>query len=522
MATPHEKLAAALGELRELQSDGTRVFASDQLTRTTRERLVENGFLQEVMKGWLISASPHARPGDTTPWFSSFWEFCQRYCNARFGQDWFLSPEASLLLHAEKTTIPRQVIVSSPGANNKRVELVHGTSLFAFKKDMPPRAELVVRDGLRMYGVDAALVRVTENFFQDNPIEAQVILRGLTDPSALLSRLLDGGHTTVAGRLIGALRRLDRVELAEEIAAAMKSAGHAIRETDPFDEIVPTAPRVVAPSPFVGRLQTLWESTREAVLEELPVAGDVPSDVLSKIDDVYKRDAYHSLSIEGYVVTSELIERVATGVWDPDKVHGDRENKDALAARGYYLAFQSVRKVIAGLLRNQGDIKILRSAHRDWYRNLFAPHVTAGLIKASMLAGYRDQPLFLRGSRHVPPRAEVLRDAMPALFDLIESEAAPAVRAVLGHWLFGYIHPFPDGNGRIARFVMNALLVTSGYPWTVIRVDDRADYLAALEAASVEANVRPFAAFVANQMRRTEPRPKRKQPRTKRGRSTKR
>lgn len=95
---------------------------------------------------------------------------------------------------------------------------------------------------------------------------------------------------------------------------------------------------------------------------------------------------------------------------------------------------------------------------------------------------------------------------MPALFDLIEGEPAPAVRAVLGHWLVGYVHPFPDGNGRIERFLMNALLASGGYPWTVIRVDDRSEYLAALEAASVGSDVRPFARFVAAQMRRSSPR----------------
>src|SRR5262249_40072692 len=81
----------------------------------------------------------------------------------------------------------------------------------------------------------------------------------------------------------------------------------------------------------------------------------------------------------------------------------------------------------------------------------------------------------------------------------------PAVRAVLGHWLLGYVHPFPDGNGRIARFLMNALLAGGGFPWTVIRVDERAAYLAALEAASVENDVRPFARLVAQQMKRTRP-----------------
>jgi Fic family protein len=97
----------------------------------------------------------------------------------------------------------------------------------------------------------------------------------------------------------------------------------------------------------------------------------------------------------------------------------------------------------------------------------------------------------------------VLGEAMPALFDLIESEPSPGVRAVLGHWLFGYVHPFPDGNGRIARFLMNALLAAGGYRWTVIRVEDRDEYLAALEAASVAGDVGPFARFIAKQLRTT-------------------
>jgi hypothetical protein len=49
----------------------------------------------------------------------------------------------------------------------------------------------------------------------------------------------------------------------------------------------------------------------------------------------------------------------------------------------------------------------------------------------------------------------------------------------------------------MARFLMNAMLASGGHPWTVGRVDDRSQYLACLETASVEMNVRPFAAFLA-------------------------
>ena len=69
------------------------------------------------------------------------------------------------------------------------------------------------------------------------------------------------------------------------------------------------------------------------------------------------------------------------------------------------------------------------------------------------------------------------------------------VRAVLGHWLFGYIHPYPDGNGRMARFLMNVMLASGGYPWTVIRVEDRDAYLDALDRASIDMEYRTIRCF---------------------------
>lgn len=505
MAAPNDKLATALEELRQLQQDGARVFASDQLPRTTRERLVHHGFLQEVMKGWLISASPSVQPGDTTPWYASFWEFCRRYCDDRFGDAWHLSPEQSLLLHGEDTAVPRQVLVHSPAANNNRIELPFGCSLFAMRvKAMPPAPDLEIRHATRVFRVAATLVRVPAASFADHPVEAQVVLGRIREPSELLARLLEGGHSVVAGRLAGAFRHIGQPALADEIVAAMRAADHHVRETDPFADEPSAATAPGSASPIVARLHAMWAAARGVVLDELPPPPGLPRSraaYLRRIDEAYQLDAYHSLSIEGFQVTPELVERVASGRWSPHDQRADRDGADALAARGYWLAFRSVRKTVQSVLGSAGGLALLRAAHRDWYREMFAPHVAAGLLGAPALAGYRNHPVYLRGSRHVPPRAEVLREAMPALFDLVEAEPAPAVRAVLGHWLLGYIHPFPDGNGRIARFLMNALLAGGGYPWTVIRVDDRARYLAALESASVDGDIQPFARFIGQQVR---------------------
>jgi len=504
MATPNEKLAESLDALKALQEGGRRVFRSDDLSRVHRERLVANGFVQEVIRGWLISCSPSVRDGDSTPWYASFWEFCARYCNERFGEAWHLSPEQSLLLHGERTVIPEQVVVNSPKGTNNTMKLLFGTSLYDLKvPEMPAAADLVVRDGLRLFSPVTALVRVPESFFSRHPIEAQVVLGSLTDASDVLRLLLNGGHSAKAGYFAGAFRQTGRPKLADEIVSAMKGAGYDVRESNPFEAGQIVGPPRRAAAPIVGRVAMMWESMRGAIIKTFPAGPGLPKDkdgYLRFIDEIYQSDAYHSLSIEGYSVTPALIERVRQGDWDPEHHEDDRKSRDALAARGYWLAFQKVKATVAEVIAGGNAGALARTAHKDWYRELFQPCVAAGLIEAGALAGYRNSPVYLRTSRYVPPRWEAVRDAMPAFFDLLEKETEPSVRAVLGHWLFGYIHPYPDGNGRMARFLMNAMLASGGYPWTVIRVSDRNSYLRALDSASIDMDINPFSAFVAKRV----------------------
>jgi fido (protein-threonine AMPylation protein) len=284
----------------------------------------------------------------------------------------------------------------------------------------------------------------------------------------------------------------------------MKSAGYDVRESDPFSQEQRVPAIVVGVPPIVVRLNAIWESQRQPVLDVFPKAPGLPDDkgrYIKFVDDIYQSDAYHSLSIEGYSVTPELIDRVRQGDWNPQADEHDRQNRDALAARGYWQAFQSVKTSVAAILDGAPAGALVRDQHRDWYRELFSPSVAAGILRPSALAGYRSHPVYLRGSWHVPPRSETVADGMNALFDLLEKEREPAVRAVLGHWLVGYVHPYPDGNGRMARFLMNAMLASGGYPWTVVRVEDRTKYLTCLETASVEIDVKPFAAFLAERLR---------------------
>ncbi len=504
MPSPNEKLAESLDELKALQQSNQRVFRSDDLSRVHRERLLENGFLQEVMKGWLISSSPDSQAGESTPWHASFWEFCARYCDERFGEQWHLSPEQSLFLHGERTVIPDQLVVHSPKAMNNDIKLLFGTTLYDLKvAEMPAATALTVRDGLRLFSPAAALVGVPESFFQLFPVEAQVVMASLADASDLLRLLLNGGHSAKAGYLAKAFRQTGHGDFADEIFRAMKGAGYDVRESSPFEagHIFGKARRPAAP--IVARIEMLWESMRGKVIAVFPKAPGLPTDTeeyLRFVNEIYRTDAYHSLSIEGYSVTPALVEKVRQGGWDPEHDAGDRRNRDALAARGYWQAFQLVKKGVEKVIAGENPAAFARTVHNDWYRELFQPSVTAGLLEAGTLAGYRNMPVYLRGSRYVPPRWEAVRDAMPAFFDLLEKEPEPSVRAVVGHWLFGYIHPYTDGNGRMARFLMNVMLASGGYPWTVVRIRDRKSYLSALDRASIEMDIHPFTTFIVRRV----------------------
>jgi Fic family protein len=59
-----------------------------------------------------------------------------------------------------------------------------------------------------------------------------------------------------------------------------------------------------------------------------------------------------------------------------------------------------------------------------------------------------------------------------------------------------------DGNGRVGRFLMNVMMASGGYPWTVISVENRTAYMHALEKASVGEDIAPFADFVAELVER--------------------
>lgn len=497
------KLADALERVRSLAR--RQVLKSAKLRRPDRELLTQRGYLREIFKGWYLLSRPLDKEGESTAWYGAFWDFLSVYLEDRFGSSYCLSAASSVDLHIGSNLIPRQVIVVAAHGGTTSLSLPHNTSVLVYQDaaNLPRTAEIV--HGIRVMPLVSALCRMPPVFFQSQPLDAEIALRGVKSTDALTRAILEAGSPALAARFIGAYQFLGDTARASEITQVLLAAGLDVQPENPFAKPAPVIPGPRRlPSPYAARIEALFSNLRQPVLDAFqdlpPTPVPEPVSYLERLEAVYEHDAYNSLSIEGYRVTPELIEKIRAGAWNPEGNPHDRQQVDAMAAKGYLEAFRRVKQSIACVLHGRLPGAVFRQDYQDWYRALFSASVQAGLLESHHLAGHRNAPVYIRASRHIPPPAEAVNDALATLLDVLEKETSPIVRAVLGHWLFGYIHPYMDGNGRMARFLMNLMMASGGYPWTIVRTARRREYLDALEAASVEQNIVPFAQFLRQEM----------------------
>ena len=499
---PNKTLAQALTVAKKVSAEG--VIKHSELDSKHIEALKKAGFLTPVMRGWSLLNKPESA-GTSTVWYVGFWSFLKTYLSDRFGkQGYCLAADPSIDIHVGEGHIARQVIAITKKASNQSIELPHDTSLMLYSdiKNYPKQVTKV--GGIYVMTLPLALCRLSPSYYINKPLNVEIALKMLHSVSDVSRILLEGGLVTDAGRISGAFRAIDEDKKADQIINDMEAAGFTVTEINPFQKYQPvldTQTRLV--SPYVGRVQALWKKMRDEIIQLFPEPPGMASSkekTIKIIMDRYSLDAYHSLSIEGYEVTEELIQKIATQGWNPEEDPNDRDQLNAMAAKGYFDGFQEVLTSIKKVITGADAGAVFEDDLQTWYRKLFSPGVQSGILQASDIAGFRNAPVYIKGSRHVPPRKEAVLDAMEELFTLLKSEPHPAVRAVLGHFIFVYIHPYMDGNGRIARFLLNLMLISGGYEWTVIRNIGRSGYMESLESASTEGDIRPFAKFVRSEL----------------------
>lgn len=495
MSKSKNRLATSLSLLHSIQTGGRTAIRSTSLSRTHRERLLKYGFLRKVIKGWYRSSRPDSYDFDDSGWLAVYWNFMSEYLEYRFGKNWCLSPEQSLLLYAGNNAVPDQLIVRSMAASNNITQLPNETSLYELKARTAVGEEVIVLNGYRLFRPELALTLVRENFLDSHPTEVETVLLSNFDEELLVKTLRTANRRTLVETLVKALSGVGKPEASKKISALNNveiDDSHKFASLDHPYSSLPV-------SPYVNRIKVLWERMKDAIVRQnfMPTVGPTEIDsYLDSMEELYIRDAYHSLSIEGYQVTEGLLKAIQGGVWPSKYEIQNVSDRNALAAVGYRRSFQSVKQTVKDVLDGKNPGKAINDNLQSWFHALFSPNVEAGLLNSSSLVGYRNNQVYIRGSRHVPMNVSSLLDCMEVYFELLESETDPFTRVVLGHFFCVYIHPYFDGNGRIARFIMNVMVAAAGIPWQVIGFNVRANYFSALEQASTHGDILPFARFL--------------------------
>ncbi|MDQ8173693.1 MAG: Fic family protein [Gemmatimonadota bacterium] len=314
----------------------------------------------------------------------------------------------------------------------------------------------------------------------------------------------------VLARLGELAKGLGNVGLSKQIDAAVG----AISTFPPSAAATGVGTRVVVPAsltalprgtgqPWLDRqLMVLdrFRSVLDRLLEDRvgPPPGMSLARLVGNARQAKQYDAYHNTTMEGYRITKAVSDAVVNGTPLPE-TSSHEELRAIMAVQGYSRAFD----LVIDLVRTRPAPTIDEALILDLYVALFRPSVDAGIVTEDELRGWRSINVGLAGGwRHAPPAHTKVASLIGGLSAFVaQPELRPLTRAVLTQLEFVTIHPFLDGNGRLARLLMNYALLNAGYPWVTIRSDERRPYFQALERAQVESEIETLGEFLAVHIR---------------------
>lgn len=198
-------------------------------------------------------------------------------------------------------------------------------------------------------------------------------------------------HAVLRAMRAGKRAKRDTKRPSRKVIDILALARWGMKPENPFrDGAVLISPCTIVRKPYAGRIHALWSAMRNAVVESFPSPPpERPSREahFQNAKEIYKRDAYNSLSIEGCVVTPGLIEKICAGALNRATEEGRRQ-QGAMAAKGYFLAHQAVLASAARIFDGENPGKVADRGLQTRYTQLHQPPVDAGLIPAYSLAGY--------------------------------------------------------------------------------------------------------------------------------------
>lgn len=207
----------------------------------------------------------------------------------------------------------------------------------------------------------------------------------------------------------------------------------------------------------------------------------LPSDAVKRLQEELRlQHTYHSNAIEGNTLTlSETKLVLEEGI-----TIGGKSLREHLEAINNARAFDLIMDIAKG--KQAIDHVTIQQIHEE---------VMKGIIEDA--GKYRTKNVRITGATNAPPDWSKVAKLMDELIEKIATRRGHSVEnAAFLHHRFVEIHPFIDGNGRVARLLTNLYLIAQGYPPVVLKTEDRGKYYKFLRAADA-GNLAPFANFIA-------------------------
>jgi Fic family protein len=207
----------------------------------------------------------------------------------------------------------------------------------------------------------------------------------------------------------------------------------------------------------------------------------LPADAVKKLQEEMRLlHTYHSNAIEGNTLTLPETKLVL----EEGITIGGKSLREHLEATNNAKAFDLIEDIAKK--KKAIDHVVIQRIHEV---------VTAGILEDA--GKYRTKNVRITGATKTPPDWSKVTKLMDELIEKItKNKKHPVETAALLHHRFVEIHPFIDGNGRVARLLTNLYLIASGYPPIVLKIEERGKYYRFLRAADA-GNLSPFANFIA-------------------------
>lgn len=239
-------------------------------------------------------------------------------------------------------------------------------------------------------------------------------------------------------------------------------------------------------------LDTILTKRIDQKLKILNQLRPLPPVLIQKLRQQFEVEmAYNSNGIEGNSLTlKETFLVINEGITIKGK-----PLKDHLEAKNHFEALEYLsdlielgkRQTISEVLIRQLHTLVMQETDKEW----------AGK--------YRNANVIISGSDHTPPEAFEVSKKMANLIGWIKENSTklhPVELTAILHHKIVFIHPFFDGNGRVARIMMNLFLMQKGYPLAIILKNDRKKYYQVLDQAD-KGDYIPLVRFVAQTVERS-------------------